>query len=270
MSTPSVQLYSVRDAIDADLDGAVARIAALGFTRVEPYAFQLRTADYRRAFAASGLTAPTGHAAVIDAVDPSPVFDAAAELGIGTVIDPFIPTERWQSSDSVRATADRVNELSALAESRGLRFGYHNHQWEFMNRIDGRPAYDVFVELLAPEVALEVDTFWATVGGADTPALLRSLGARVQALHIKDGQVSGDIATALPSSESALVVPEALKAAFENQTPAGQGDVDVAAILQAAPHALRVIEFDAYSGDVFDGIAQSLAWLRAHDVPGAE
>ena len=65
MSQPSVQLYSVRDAIDHDLDGAVARVAEIGFTRVEPYAFHLRTDDYRRAFAASGLTAPTGHAAVI-------------------------------------------------------------------------------------------------------------------------------------------------------------------------------------------------------------
>jgi sugar phosphate isomerase/epimerase len=270
MSKPSVQLYSVRDAIEDDLDRAVARVAELGFTRVEPYAFQLRTADYVRAFAATGLTAPSGHAAVIDAADASPVFDAALELGIATVIDPFIPTERWQSADSVQATAERVNELATEAAGRGLRFGYHNHQWEFTNRIDGRPAFDYFVDLLAPEVVLEVDTFWATVGGADTPALLRSLGRRVQALHIKDGKVSGDIATALPSSDSALVVPDALRAAFENQTPAGQGDVDVAAILQAAPHALRVIEFDAYSGDVFDGIAQSLAWLQAHDVPGAE
>lgn len=270
MSQPSVQLYSVRDAIDADLDRAVARVAAIGFTRVEPYAFHLRTADYRRAFAATGLTAPSGHAPVIDAPDSSPVFDAAAELGITTVIDPFIPTERWQSADSVRATAERINKLSAEAAVRGLRFGYHNHQWEFTNLIDGRPAYELFVDLLGPEVVLEVDTFWATVGGADVPALLRSLGSRVHALHIKDGLVSGDIATALPSSESALIVPDALRSAFENQTPAGQGDVDVAAILGAAPHALRVVEFDAYAGDVFDGIAQSLAWLQSNDVPGAE
>jgi sugar phosphate isomerase/epimerase len=269
VTTPSVQLYSVRDAIDQDLDRAVARVAEIGFTRVEPYAFQLRTADYRRAFAATGLTAPTGHAAVIDAADASPVFDSAAELGIATVIDPFIPTERWQSADSVRAIADRVNELSVEAAARGLRFGYHNHQWEFTNQINGKPAYEFFVGLLGPEVVLEVDTFWATVGGADTPAVLRSLGDRVRALHIKDGKVSGDIATALPSSDSALVVPEALKTAFENQTPAGQGDVDVAAILQAAPRALRVVEFDAYSGDVFDGIAQSLAWLQANDVSSA-
>lgn len=270
MSKPSVQLYSVRDAIDADLDRAVERVAEIGFTRVEPYAFHLRTADYARAFTATGLTAPSGHAAVIDASDPSPIFDSAAELGITTVIDPFIPTERWQSADGVRATAERVNELAAEAATRGLRFGYHNHQWEFTNRIDGRPAYEYFVGLLGPDVVLEVDTFWATVGGADVPAVLRSLGSRVHALHIKDGKVSGDIATALPSSESALVVPDALRAAFENQTPAGQGDVDVAAILGAAPHALRVVEFDAYSGDVFDGIAQSLAWLRSNDVQGAE
>jgi sugar phosphate isomerase/epimerase len=265
MPTPSVQLYSVRDAIDENLDGGIDRLAEIGFTRVEPYAFQLRTADYKRAFAASGVTAPSGHAPVIDSESPDAVFDSAAELGITTVIDPFIPTDRWKTADDVHRIADRVNELAEQANARGLEFGYHNHQWEFTNRVDGRPVYELFVELLAPSVVLEVDTFWATVGGADTPAVLRSLGRRVRALHIKDGKVTGDIATALPSSESALIVPEALKAAFENQTPAGQGDIDVKAVLAAAPHALRVIEFDAYSGDVFDAIAQSFAWLQQND-----
>lgn len=265
MSNPSVQLYSVRDAIDADLDRAVARVAEIGFRRVEPYAFHLRTADYKRAFAASGLQAPSGHAPVIDSDDPGSIFDSAAELGMTTVIDPFIPTDRWQTSDDVHRIADRVNELTEQATSRGLEFGYHNHQWEFTNRVDGRPVYELFVELLGPNTVLEVDTFWATVGGADTPVVLRSLGDRVRALHVKDGKISGDIATVLPSSESALIVPEALQAAFENQTPAGQGDVDVKAILLASPNALRVVEFDAYRGDVFEGIAESLAWLAAND-----
>ncbi|GAB3394595.1 sugar phosphate isomerase/epimerase [Humibacter soli] len=265
MSNPSVQLYSVRDAIDADLDGAVARVAEIGFTKVEPYAFHLRTADYVRAFAATGLTAPTGHAPVIDSDDAGSIFDAAAELGMTTVIDPFIPTDRWQTADDVHRIADRVNELTEQAKARGLEFGYHNHQWEFTNKVDGRPVYDLFIELLGPDTVLEVDTFWATVGGADAPAVLRSLGDRVRALHIKDGKITDDILNVLPSSESALIVPEALKAAFENQMPAGQGDVDVKAILQAAPNALRVVEFDAYKGDVFDGIAQSLAWLAEND-----
>ncbi|HWD62460.1 MAG TPA: sugar phosphate isomerase/epimerase [Humibacter sp.] len=265
MSNPSVQLYSVRDAIDADLDSAVARVAEIGFTKVEPYAFHLRTADYARAFAATGLTAPSGHAPVIDSDDAAAIFDAASELGMTTVIDPFIPTDRWQTADDVRRLAERVNELTEQAKSRGLEFGYHNHQWEFTNKVDGRPVYELFVELLGPDTVLEVDTFWATVGGADTPAVLRSLGDRVRALHIKDGTITDDILNVLPSSESALIVPEALQAAFENQKPAGQGDVDVKAILEAAPNALRVVEFDAYKGDVFEGIAESFAWLKEND-----
>jgi sugar phosphate isomerase/epimerase len=267
--TPSVQLYSVRDAVGQNVDSAVERLATIGFTQVEPYAFHQRVADYKRAFAGAGVTAPSGHAAVVDSTRPEAIFEAAAELGIKLVIDPFIPTGRWQTADDVKWLADRVNALAVQANAHGLRFGYHNHQWEFINRIGGRVAYELFVENLAPDVQLEVDTFWATVGGADTPAVLRALGERVQALHIKDGRIGGDIATVLPSSEDALVVPDALKAAFENQTPAGQGDVDVSAILRAAPHALRVVEFDAYKGDVFEAIAESYAWLQANDVQDA-
>lgn len=265
MSTPSVQLYSLRDAIAEDLDAAVARVREIGYERVEPYAFVERAADLERAFAATGLVAPSGHASVIDADDPDVVFDAAARLGIGTVIDPFVPTERWQTADDAKRNADQVNRLTERAAAHGLRFGYHNHQWEFANTVDGRPVYELFVEQLVPEAVLEVDTFWATVGGADAPAVLRSLGDRVVAIHVKDGKVSGDIADVLPSSESALDVPAALQAAYKDQVPAGQGAVDVASILAAAPQALRVVEFDSYAGDIFEGIASSLAWLREND-----
>lgn len=263
--SPSVQLYTVRDAITTDLPATIARLADIGFTKVEPYAFSDNTAELAAAFAAAGVSAPSGHASVIDAADPDRVFDAAGELGIEAVIDPYVPSERWQSADDAYRIADRVNELAARASENGLRFGYHNHQWEFANKDQGRSVYSFFVERLAPEVILELDTFWSTVGGEDTPALLRTLGSRVQFLHIKDGTVQGDIATALPSSESALVVPDELAAAFKNQTPAGQGDVDVTGILTAAPHALRVVEFDDYAKDIFEGLTESLAWLQEND-----
>ena len=265
MQKPSVQLYTLRDAIAADLPGTVARVGEIGYEHVEPYAFDRNADAFAKAFADAGVTAPTGHASVIDREDPSAVFDAAARLGMDVVIDPFIPTDRWQTADDARRLAERVNTLAEQARGHGLRFGYHNHQWEFTNTVDGRPVYELFVEHLAPEVVLEVDTFWATVGGADVPAVLHSLGDRVVAIHVKDGKVTGDIATALPSAQSALDVPDALRAAFENQTPAGQGDVDVPAILAAAPTALRVVEFDSYRGDLFDAVAQSLAWLTEND-----
>ncbi|GAA4664433.1 sugar phosphate isomerase/epimerase family protein [Frondihabitans cladoniiphilus] len=262
---PSVQLYTVRDAIADDLAGAIDRVAAIGFTRVEPYAFVEQASAYAAALKASGLSAPSGHAAVIDSANPTEIFEAAVTLGIETVIDPFIPSDRWQTADDAARIAERVNELSVQAKGFGLRFGYHNHQWEFGNKVDGRSIYHLFVDDLAPEVVLELDTFWSTVGGANTVELLKELGDRVQFIHVKDGQVSGDIADALPSSDSALVVPDELMAAFKLQVPAGSGDVDVAGILAAAPQALRVVEFDGYAGDVFEGIAGSFAWLREND-----
>jgi len=158
-----------------------------------------------------------------------------------------------------------VNELQARAAQRGLRFGYHNHQWEFTNKVAGRPVFSYFVDRLSSDVILELDTFWSTVGGADTPALLRSLAPRVQFVHIKDGIVGGAIASSLPSSDSALDVPDALAAAFKNQTPAGQGEVGVREILLAAPDAMRVVEFDDYAYDIFDGLAASFGWLQEND-----
>lgn len=264
-TAPSVQLYSVRNSMTLDISGTVARLAEIGFTKVEPYDFASRVEEYAHAFSGAGVSAPSGHASVIDSADADSVFDAAETLGIGAVIDPFVPNERWQTIDEVSRIADRVNELAARAAERGLRFGYHNHQWEFANIIDGKPAFAHFVGRLSDQPILEVDTFWSTVGGADTPAVLRSLGDRVQFLHVKDGVVSGDIATALPSSESALIVPDALANAFKRQVPAGSGEVGVASILEAAPHATRVVEFDDYELDIFDGVAESLAWLKEND-----
>ncbi|WP_369374751.1 sugar phosphate isomerase/epimerase family protein [Promicromonospora sp. Populi] len=244
MPTTSVQLYSVRDVIAADLEGAVARLAEIGLEQVEPYAFHERTQEYRRAFEAAGVTAPSGHAAVINSANPEAIFDAAATLGMATVIDPYIPAEHWQTTEQVAELADRVNQLASLAAERDLEFGYHNHNWELSIRFEVRHALDVFVDHLDPAVVLEVDTYWAQVGGADTPALLKALGDRVRLIHVKDGTLDGDI---------------------NKQQPAGSGEVSLPAILAAAPQATRVIEFDAYGGDVFAGIAQSLAWLQEND-----
>lgn len=244
MPTTSVQLYSVNEAVAADLDGAVARLAEIGLRHVEPYGFHERAEDYRRAFDAAGVTAPSGHAPVLASDAPEAIFDAAAALGMTTVIDPFVPAERWQTADQVAETAERVNLVARFAAERGLEFGYHNHHWELSSRIDGRHALELFAGQLEPHVVLEVDTYWAAVGGADVPALLTGLGDRVRLIHVKDGPLDGDTTA---------------------QVPAGSGEVDIAGVLAAAPGAIRVIEFDTYAGDVFAGIAESLAWLTEND-----
>ena len=144
-------------------------------------------------------------------------------------------------------SADTLNARAELAKTYGLRVGYHNHDHELRSIIDGQTALELFAANLDPAVVLEVDVYWATASGQDAPALLRRLGDRVKALHLKDGPMREGISTAeLPT----------------DQKPAGQGDVPLAEVLAAAPGAeFGVIEFDHYDGDIFDGVAQSFTHL---------
>lgn len=239
MTGISVQLYSVRDAFAADPTDTLRRLAAIGFTRVEPYGVVENADVLRTALPDLGLTAPTAHAQLIGA-DQHAAFAVAAECGVEVVIDPMVEPGKWTDPLDIAATAAALNAAAEVAAGHGVRVGYHNHWWELASRIGGRSAFEVLVDDLDPRVVLEVDTYWATVGGEDAPALLRRLGGRVHAIHVKDGGLAQD---------------------GSGQVPAGQGRVPVAEVLAAAPDALHVVEFDAYDGDVFTGIAASHAFL---------
>jgi sugar phosphate isomerase/epimerase len=228
----SVQLYSVREALAADPDATLARLAAIGFRQVEPFALLDHAASLREGLPRHGLAAPTTHADILTA-DPEPVFAIAAELGIGRIVQPWLDPARWQTADDVARLADALNAAAEGAAAHGLRVGYHNHHFELESRLDGRHALEVFDDRLASDVRLEVDTYWAMTGGADVPALLARLGDRVFALHLKDGDGSLDP---------------------KRQVPLGRGRLPLAAILDAAPGALRVVELDDTEGDRFDAL----------------
>jgi sugar phosphate isomerase/epimerase len=242
----SVQLYTLRDALETDLDGTIARVAGIGFTQVEPYNFAATADALGAALAEHGLTAPSGHAPLLDS-DQDEIFAAARRLGITTVIEPLQPREHWQSRHGIAAIARRLNDAAAKASGYGLRVGYHNHAWELESVIDGTTALELLVRDLAPEVVLEVDTYWAAVGGQDPVELLGRLGDRVRFVHIKDGPATTDTS---------------------RQVPAGQGVIPVRRVLAAASALeVAVVEFDEYAGDLFEGIAASLAFLQGGTVP---
>jgi sugar phosphate isomerase/epimerase len=262
LSTPllSIQLYTVKDALSADLPGTLARLAGLGFRNVEQYGFVGRAAELRAAQDAAGLLSPSGHASFLtDGADtPSleQVFDDAETMGIELLIDPFTAAERWTSPDEVAQIAERINEAASRAAGRGIRIGYHNHDQEFAHSFDGVTAYETFVAQLDPAVVLELDAYWATVGGQDVEALVTRLGSRLKALHVKDDS------TPLESLKTGQFRPEG-----GTQVAAGTGSVPLTAALDAASSLeLAVIEFDSVPGDVFEAIAGSAAFLAERGI----
>ncbi len=196
----SIQLYTLAEQFSADMGGSLDRLAALGLRNVEAFDFVRRPAEVRAALDASGLASPTGHAPLLsdelwtpDGSIPTPapevVFEAAATIGVKTVIDPFVAADRWRTRDGVTDIADRLNALADTAAGFGLSVGYHNHAQEFVADIDGQSAYEYFVAQTDPRVALELDLFWALTGGQDIVSLVDRLGERLVAVHVKDGVV---------------------------------------------------------------------------------
>jgi len=237
----SVQLYSVRNHLAEDLRGTLSTLAEIGLTRVEPFNLLDDPTGLRDALADSGLTAPSAHTRLAtDSPDLDAIFEAAATVGVQTVIDPMTDPARWTSLEGVQGVADELAAAAAVAVKHGLRIGYHNHAFEWENTIDSRPALEVFAELLDPSIVLEVDTYWAAVGGQDVPAALGRLGDRVKFLHLKDGPITKNNLEQLPLGDGAMPVAEIVRAATALEVP--------------------VLEFDDYAGDIFEGIRRGVTF----------
>lgn len=237
-----VQLYSVRDQLTPDPDGVLRRLADLGYQFVEP-TLGLLGGDpdgFRRLLHRHGLTAPSLHAPVLGPTRDE-VADAARAIGAQTVVVASIPATEFGTAAGVARCADRLTEAAADLTRHGLGLAYHNHHWELAERPGGQHALELLAALLPEHIALELDLYWAATGGADVPALLRRLGARVQFLHVKDG-------------------PATLDAPM---TAVGAGTLPIDAYLTAAaPGARRIVEIDRCAGDMLTALADSYAYLR--------
>ncbi|MFS0913290.1 sugar phosphate isomerase/epimerase family protein [Microbacterium sp. 179-I 3D2 NHS] len=257
----SLQLFTIKDQLDADLEGALAAVAARGFTAVEPYDFVRRAEPLAQALSAAGLKAPSGHAFLAspsfvnpdgsgtDRSVPSPaeVFDAAKVLGMTTVIDPYTEPARWKTVAQIEETARLLNEAAEIGAGAGMRVGYHNHAHELEAVFDGVTGLEVLAGALDERVVLEVDLYWVARGGVDPVALLERLGDRVIAVHAKDGTLDPALLDAYPPAD---------------QVPAGEGAVPLAAAIAAASALeLAIVEFDHYDGDLLDAVERSRVHL---------
>lgn len=239
----SVQLYTVRDALSADLPGTLRRIASIGYTNVEAFGYVEHAEELRDALADAGLQAPSGHARLLDAgeQDLERIMHASTTIGMQTLIDPHIDEARWTTREDVETIARELSALAPRAADHGLVLGYHNHAFEFSNRIDGVSAYQVFADALSDDVVLELDTYWVTVGGDDPVAVIGRYGDKVRFLHVKDGDGSHD---------------------DKRQVAVGNGVMPIRDIVAAAPDAQHVVELDDHEGDVFQAVTDSYTFLE--------
>lgn len=241
---PALQLYTLREQIaSGSRRDTLKAVRSFGYGAVEPYDVRTDPEQQRADLDEAGLAVCSVHAKATGE-DADEFFKGAKTVGADTVIIPWTDPSRFADADGIAALARELNQAVAKAADHGLRLGYHNHWFELESRVNGTTGLEALADALDPRIVLEIDTYWAAVGGQDVPSLLRRLGDRVRYLHVKDG-------------------PAAAKE--DMMTAVGAGRMPVAEILAAAKSAeWHVVELDRCATDMLTAVRESLEWLAAN------
>jgi sugar phosphate isomerase/epimerase len=183
-----IQLYTVRRDLARDVEGTLARLAAMGYQEVEFAGYPQGTARSLRAMLDRlGLKAPSSHVSLAAVRgDWDRTLDEAATLGQRYIVVAFLPAEERRTADDWKRVAALFNQGAEAAKKKGLQFAYHNHDFEF------RPLGDTIgFDLLLAEadrklVQFEMDIYWITRGGGDPLAYFARWPGRFPMLHVKD------------------------------------------------------------------------------------
>ena len=261
----TVQLYSVRDLAKQDYAGTLRAIAATGFGCVEPAGYPGSSArEAAELFKELGLKAPSAHIGLAIGDDKNAIIEEALMMGHKYLITGCPPKfrEHYTSLDSVKAMAELYCEAATNLAPHGLQVGYHNHDWDLVE-IDGRRAYEVFLENTPETVLYEADVFWVARAGLDPVAFIKEIGPRGKVLHFKDGIVSNQ--TAFKEAEN-----ETGKFMVSDTIPfraAGTGQVDLVAASKAVAHTEYIaVELDNFAGDMMQAVQDSYRYLTTQKI----
>lgn len=179
-----IQMYSLRDITDKNMDAALKAVSEMGYKLVEFAGFFGHSAEEIKAMLkkydlkVSGTH--TGWQEVAEHFEETVAYHKA--IGNTTII---IPGADLSTKAKLDAFIDMVNEFSPKLKAEGITLGYHNHDHEFKPNEDGQIIYEEIVA--RTNIALEIDTFWAYAAGKDPVSLMESLKHRLPVIHIKDG-----------------------------------------------------------------------------------
>jgi len=197
-----IQLYTLRDAMTADTPGSLKKLSDLGYKNLELanysdgkfYGFAPK--EFKKIVGDLGLNILSSHtqveAAGITVDNAKKMADDHAELGVKYCVQPWV-NEPDRNIESYKKMVGDWNEVGKIMKGVGIQFGYHNHNFEFIN-IDGIvPYYDIFMKEMDPDlITMEIDLFWVTKAGQDPVEMFKKYPGRFQLFHLKDMRTKQD------------------------------------------------------------------------------
>jgi sugar phosphate isomerase/epimerase len=198
-----IQLYSVRDEMKADPLGTLKQVAQMGYKHVEHANYIDRKfygyapAEFKKILNDLGLSMPSGHTVLApkhwdagkkELTDAwKYTVDDAATLGQNYVISPWLDQSLRNTRDDLMRSMEIFNKSGELCKKAGMKFGYHNHDFEFSQKFDNESVYDIMLKNTDPDMVMQqLDIGNLYNGGANAAEVVKKWPGRFESLHVKD------------------------------------------------------------------------------------
>lgn len=210
----AVQLYSARQLIGSpelfakNHEYVLGRLAQMGYTGAEAASYSdglfsgMEPEDFKAALNKAGLELVSSHTTRVLSSDElssgnyeaamkwwDQCIEAHKKAGIPRLVMSY--SQKLDTEAELKVMAEYLNAIGSRCNAAGIRFGYHNHAHEFA-KVGNTTMMDYFIANTDPaKVFIEMDVYWAVVGGAAPVEYMHKYPGRFELLHIKDKKEIG-------------------------------------------------------------------------------
>lgn len=185
-------LYTVREDMNKDLAGTLARVAEIGYNHLEAASYSnrqfygMKPSDFRKMIDGLNMKLLSTHSMVNTGNIEAAVEDAA-EAGIKYLVLPMLMGRDYlNTAENCEKTADMLNQFGEVCNASGIRFAYHNHAFEFA-KVEEKVPYDILLEETDPSlVTFEPDLYWMVKAGVNPVDYFNKYNGRFEIWHLKD------------------------------------------------------------------------------------
>ena len=197
-----IQLYSIREDMNKDPLGTLTQLSKMGYKHVEHASYNNRkfygwsATEFKKLLNDLGMTMPSGHTVMStkhwDASKKDfndawkyTVEDAAA-AGQMFVISPSMETNTRRDLNALKGFMEVFNKSGELCQKYGMKFGYHNHDFEFSEKLGDKTLFDIILGETDPKLVMQqLDIGNMINGGAKALDIMQKYPGRFESMHVK-------------------------------------------------------------------------------------
>jgi len=198
-----VQLYSIREEMGKDPLGTLKQVANMGYKHVEHANYVNRkfygynAVEFKKILDDLGLKMPSGHTVLkVDHWDKKKndftdawkyTVEDAATCGQQFVVSPALESGLRKNYNAFMQFMEIFNKSGELCQKSGMKFGYHNHDFEFSLKLDNKNMFDLIMNNTDPDrVSMQLDIGNMYIAGARAADIINKYPGRFENIHVKD------------------------------------------------------------------------------------